>query len=61
LISNLGVIGWCAAAAMCLFCAGVLRKRDDPSERRNFLAASGCLMGLLLFDDLFLLHEIFFP
>ncbi len=51
-VSNLGVLLWCAAAAGCFLAASlVVRGRRSP------LLYAGVLTTALLADDLFLLHE----
>jgi hypothetical protein len=56
-LSHLGVLMWCAAGAVCLFSAGLL-KGPAWRESRRFLIATGCLSMALLTDDLFLVHEL---
>jgi hypothetical protein len=56
LVSNLGVILWCACAAVCLF-AGAVVSRTGPREVFWFLLCSGLLTLLVLLDDLFQFHE----
>lgn len=55
-LSNLGILVWCATAAICLFAAAVLSASGQP-EASRFFAASGALTGYLTLDDLFLIHE----
>jgi hypothetical protein len=57
LLSNAGVLLWCAAAVTCLFAATLTADR----RLRWFLVASGLLTALLGLDDLFVLHETVFP
>ncbi len=57
-ISSLGILLWGATATLCGFTALAL---DGAGVRSRFLYASAALSGLLLLDDLFLLHEIVFP
>lgn len=59
LLSNLGVVFWSAAAAVCFFGALVCDQRAGGV--RGFLIASGSLTVLLMLDDLFLFHEVIFP
>ena len=62
-ISNLGILCWCAAASICLFCF------FNISDRRNykindytfFLLFFGLTTLALLLDDLFLFHEVIAP
>ncbi len=55
LLSNLGILLWCATASCCFFAAVVLKSKDR--ERALFFFFSGLLTTLLLFDDFFLFHE----
>lgn len=55
-LSNLGILVWCATAAVCLFAAAVLRA-SGQSQMSRFFAASGALTGYLTLDDFFLIHE----
>lgn len=59
-VSQLGILFWAAAAALCLFCAAIARGRAGGEQARFFLA-SGLLTLVLALDDLFLLHESAFP
>jgi hypothetical protein len=61
LFSNIGVLLWCGAAAVCLFTAVILRR--IPGERRlaGFLLAWGLLTVVLMLDDLFMIHEFLLP
>jgi hypothetical protein len=60
-ISNLGILLWCATAAVCLLTALVLRARGGElggrPEAAGFLLGAGLLTAALLVDDAFLLHE----
>ena len=59
-ISNLGALLWCATAAVCFFCFGVLR-RTRAREAARFFLFTGALTLALLIDDFFLMHEYVFP
>lgn len=59
-VSNLGILLWCAAAVICLFAYYLLR-RFGRSNDTAFLLCSGLLTVLLLFDDFFMLHEELIP
>lgn len=61
LLSNLGVLLWCTATAVCLFCAAVLRCQSLREEAPRFFLAAGLLTLLLLVDDLFRLHDFILP
>lgn len=56
ILSNLGILLWCAAASICAFAAMTLRniKQRDTFW---FLLSSALLSTYLLFDDFFLIHE----
>jgi hypothetical protein len=54
--SNLGVLIWCAAGAVCLFSSAVLRRRKD-SENASFFLWSGAIVLVLMLDDFFLFHD----
>lgn len=65
-ISNLGILLWCAAASICLFSFAVLQNLKSSHAAINrkskfFLLFSGLITSILMFDDLFLLHEEIFP
>lgn len=54
IVSNLGVLLWCAAATLCFAGAYLARQRQDFFR---FLLASGCLTLVLMLDDFFVVHE----
>jgi hypothetical protein len=56
MLSNVGVIVWAAAAAICLFVAATDGARLS-SEGRRFLLFAGILTSILTIDDLFMVHE----
>jgi len=51
-LSNLGIIFWCFAASVCLFCSRLLAGRASW-----FLLCSGAVTTVLMLDDFFQLHE----
>ena len=55
LVSNLGILFWCATAAISLFTGRLGKSREATVE--SFLIYSGILSIILLLDDLFQLHE----
>ncbi|NIA71793.1 hypothetical protein HBA54_24665 [Pelagibius litoralis] len=56
-LSNLGALLWCTTAAVCAF-VGLRLMRDRDSRRRSlFLFAVAGFSAVLLFDDLFMVHE----
>lgn len=59
IISNLGILLWCAAASTCAFAAMALR--GEPRDSRRFLLSSALLSAYLMTDDLFLFHEHLAP
>lgn len=61
LISNFGIVLWGSAASVCLFAAWLLRADAGHGQHAEFLAAAGLLSSVLLFDDLYLLHEEVIP
>lgn len=58
-LSNLGILLWCASAAVCFLAFGLLRTRPGETTAAGFFLASALLSTWLLLDDLFLLHEEF--
>lgn len=60
-ISNIGVLLWCVAAAICLFTALALRQVPGYQVWSLFCLCSGLLTAMLLLDDLFQLHEAVYP
>ncbi|HBB30305.1 MAG TPA: hypothetical protein DDZ80_24450 [Cyanobacteria bacterium UBA8803] len=60
-ISNLGILFWCSAAAICLFCCVVLKKLDKHKELKSFFLMSGLISSVFLIDDFFLFHDDVFP
>lgn len=60
-ISNLGVLIWSAAAAICFFSYGLMRSQVSDDQRASFLLASGVITTVLVLDDLYMLHEVVFP
>jgi hypothetical protein len=61
LFSNLGVLLWCASAAVCLFGGWLLMRAPGRREVAWFLVCAGLLTGFLQVDDLYLLHEEVLP
>jgi hypothetical protein len=61
MVSNIGILMWTAAAAVCLFCWALLRKVPDKARFSKFVLFSGIMTLILVLDDLFLLHEDIFP
>jgi hypothetical protein len=61
LISNVGIVLWCALCTVCLFNSVVLKKLANGSDWGRFFLYSGILTFILLFDDLFQFHRILYP
>ncbi len=61
LISNAGVLVWCAAAVMALFAGALLPRSPERREQKRFLLWSGVLTLGVMLDDLFILHDQVFP
>ncbi len=59
MVSNLGILAWCATACICLFTAFLSRPKGTNVE--SFLLYSGILSAILMFDDLFQFHDEAFP
>jgi hypothetical protein len=55
LLSNLGILVWCAAAAICFFTAYILR--EYTVEDAKFFVSAGLLTTFVMLDDLFLFHD----
>lgn len=60
-LSQIGIFFWAASAAVCMFSAKVLSRHPDCLKIKRFLFVSGLLTLVLGLDDVFLLHEKFFP
>lgn len=60
-VSNIGVLLWTAAAAVCLFTATLLHGRRAQCQCARFLLAAGLLTAWFALDDLFMLHEWLMP
>ena len=56
-ISQIGVVFWVAATAICFFSSIILSKSPTVGNIKGFLVSSGILSMLLGFDDMFLFHE----
>ena len=59
-ISNIGMLFWSFTAAVCIF-SSVINKQNRDKVTSLFLLCSGLLTLLLLVDDMFMLHDSFFP
>lgn len=61
MLSSWGVLLWVMTAAICLFCAVLLKRHHASNVSFGFLAASGVLSLCLGIDDLYMLHELLLP
>ena len=59
MISNIGIMFWCFTAAICLFTATVFK--DINVKYTKFYVFSGLLTLILMFDDLFMVHDKLLP
>ncbi len=60
-ISNIGVLLWCASAVICFFSFALLNCSEKCSEIMWLILGGGGISAVFLLDDLFLLHEEIFP
>ncbi len=60
-LSQIGIFFWSGSAAICMFSAKVIPRDSGNVMVKRFFFVSGLLTLLLGFDDVFLLHEAFFP
>jgi len=60
-ISNLGILGWCAAVAVCGLTFFLLQGVEERAPPARFFLVAALLTTLLMFDDFFLFHERVFP
>jgi hypothetical protein len=61
ILSNMGILLWCATAAICFFSSALLKEYNREQDLRFFLFMGGIFTSLFLFDDLFQMHKIFYP
>ena len=59
--SSLGVLLWCSVASVCFFASMLLTHKKADRHQILFMVYAGLFTGLLLFDDLFLAHEVIYP
>lgn len=60
-VSNIGVFLWIICASLCFFSFSLLNNKPFNKEFSSFFLLSGYLTSLLLLDDFFMLHELYFP
>ncbi len=56
-VSNIGILFWCASASICFFSFALLQKTRIRGNFPAFFLFSGFITSILLLDDLFLFHE----
>jgi hypothetical protein len=59
-VQNVGILLWCATAAICLFSCSLLRQQGNHPAA-SFLWWAGLMTAGLLADDLFMFHEYLAP
>jgi hypothetical protein len=59
-VSNVGILLWCATAVICLFSRSLLRQHGLYAQAR-FMLWAGLMTLVLLVDDLFMIHEYIAP
>ena len=60
-LSNVGVLVWCAGAAICFLTHTLLREQEGKEEMQAFLLWSGLITSMLLLDDFFQFHDGLIP
>jgi hypothetical protein len=60
ILSNVGMLLWSSAAAICFFTCMVVNKDVQRVQWKRFLLGSGFPTSVLLLDDLFQIHRVFF-
>lgn len=60
-VSQLGIVLWSATAACCFLAALIVARQGLDIRWRNFFLGAAGLSLMLGLDDLYLLHEVFFP
>ncbi len=56
-VSNIGILFWCASASICFFSFALPQKTRNRGNFSAFFLFSGFITSILLLDDLFLFHE----
>lgn len=56
-LSYIGILLWCTTSAVTLFTASVLYRREGNTVACVYLTYAGVLTGILMVDDLFMLHD----
>ncbi|MCT7970679.1 hypothetical protein [Laspinema olomoucense] len=61
IVTKLGILLWCATAAICLFTSLYLKPLNPSLKHQQFLFFAGILTTVLMLDDFFQFHEEVFP
>jgi hypothetical protein len=61
IISNIGIIMWCATSAILFFSSKLLSRDKGHKQATLFLFFGGLLSLMMLIDDLFMMHDVVFP
>lgn len=56
-LSYVGILLWCTTSAITIFTASVLYRRGVNGVTPVYLTYAGVLTGILMVDDLFMLHD----
>jgi hypothetical protein len=56
-VSNISILLWCSSAAICMHSFLLLRKNIKYKKLSMFFLVSSVITLILMFDDLFMLHE----
>jgi hypothetical protein len=59
-LSSLGILGWMATSTICM-CTYYMLSDSRDKKTRSFFLFSGIFTLFLLFDDLFMIHDVIFP
>lgn len=60
-ISSIGILLWCSSASVLFFSAILAGIQNRPKQIIQFLIYSGAFTSFMLFDDMFLFHDVVFP
>jgi hypothetical protein len=60
-ISSTGIILWAATFSILLYSCKISLSQKKPKRQTLFLLFGGLLTGLMLIDDVFMIHDVIFP
>lgn len=60
-VSNVGILLWCASATLCFLCFVKMRRESGGESVSKFFLFSGLITAILLFDDMLQFHEYVLP